>query len=556
MKIKTGKRGSPRNIFNERKPHDDEAACLVDEEASNPSIQEALTGPYADEWRRAMKEEFNALSEIGTWTLTERPENRKVIGSRWVLRTKYDADGNIERRKARLVAKGYNQQPGMDFTETFAPVARQSSIRTLLAISAELGLKLYQLDVVLAYINGDLEEEIYMEQAEGFEVPGSEDLVYSLKRSIYGLKQSGRQWFKKLDQKLKILGLEQLSGDKCVYIRKNKESTLIVAVYVDDRIVTTDQIEAFEKLKDDLSREFKMKDLGRLHHCLGIEFEQDVNTNAVFMFQRKYIGDVLRKFGMQDSKPVSTPLDGNIKLSREMGPKTSEEMEEMSRVTYQSLIGSLMYLAVSTRPDIAYAVSSLSQFNQNPGKAHWISAKRILRYLKGTQHFGLLFTKNGKNLHGYVDADWGAAVDDRRSYTGFVFKLANSAISWESRKQRTVALSSTEAEYMALTEAAKETTYLRCFLKEVGILSSDAKPTNAFCDNQEAQELMRNPVHHARSKHINIRHHYVREVFEKGDLEVEYIPTTEMVADVLTKALFGPSHRRFLKELGIVNPKG
>ena len=215
-----------------------------------------------------------------------------------------------------------------------------------------------------------------------------------------------------------------------------------------------------------------------------------------------------------------------------------------------------MYLAVSTRPDIAYAVSSLSQFNQNPGKAHWISAKRILRYLKGTQHFGLLFTKNGKNLHGYVDADWGAAVDDRRSYTGFVFKLANSAISWESRKQRTVALSSTEAEYMALTEAAKETTYLRCFLKEVGILSSDAKPTNVFCDNQGAQELMRNPVHHARSKHIDIRHHYVREVFEKGDLEVEYITTTEMVADVLTKALLGPSHRRCLKELGIVNLKG
>ena len=338
-------------------------ASLTYQEAPNPSVQEALAGPYAEEWRRAMKEEFDALNKIGAWTLIERPKKKKVIGCRWVLRTKYDADGNVERRKARLVAKGYNQQPGMDFTKTFAPVARQSSIRMILAISAEMGRMLYQLDVVMAYINGDLEEEIHMEQAEGFEDPGNQDLVYLLKRSIYGLKQSGRQWFKKLDLRFKTLGLEPLSGDKCVYIQKTKTSTLIVVVYVDDIIVATDRVEIFEKLKDDLSREFQMKDLGKLHYCLGIEFKQDSESKSIFMTQKKYIEDVLQRFGMQDSKTVTTPLDGSVKLSKEMEPKSAEEIEKMRKVPYQSLIGSLMYLAVSTRPDIAYAVSSLSQFN-------------------------------------------------------------------------------------------------------------------------------------------------------------------------------------------------
>ena len=456
----------------------------------------------------------------------------------------------MERHKARLVAKGFSQQPGIDFEETFAPVARQSSIRMVMALSAELGLCLYQLDVVMAYTNGDLDEEIFMEQADGFIKEGNEHLVYSLKKSIYGLKQPGRQWFKKLDQRLKSLGLKQLNSDNCVYMRKTDDTFLILIIYVDDLIVAADSVETFTKLKEALAKEFEMKYLGKLHYCLGIEFQQDPISKSIFMCQKKYIDDVLSKFGMQVAKPMVTPLDGNVKLTKEMEPSTEEESQEMKGVPYQSLIGSLMYLAVSTRPDIAYAVSALSQYNRNPGKTHWSAAKRVLRYLKGIRNHGLMFHKTGEDLVGFVDADWGSNADDRRSYTGFIFRIAGAAVTWEARKQRTVALSSAEAEYIALSDAAKETVYLRSFLSELGCLNPNSKSTVVYCDNQGAQKLMRNPVHHARTKHVDIRHHYVREVFERGELNVEYISTNEMIADILTKGLFGPNHRKCLKGLG------
>ncbi|KMQ88815.1 gag-pol polyprotein [Lasius niger] len=247
-----------------------------------------------------------------------------------------------------------------------------------------------------------------------------------------------------------------------------------------------------------------MKDLGALHYCLGIEFKQ--KNKSVTMSQMKYLQSILTTYGMQEAKPLATSLDKNSKSSKDMGPTTEEEIAEMKDIPYQSLIGSLMYLAVSTRPDISYAISVLSQFNMNPGKAHWSAAKRVLRYLKGTVNYGLVYTKMEVPLIGFVDADWGGNVDDRVSYTGFVFKLANAAITWEARKQKSIALSSTEAEYMALTEAAKETVYLRNLLEEMCYLKHQSEPTTVYCDNQGAQKLMRNPMYHSRTKHIDIRH--------------------------------------------------
>ena len=269
------------------------------------------------------------------------------------------------------------------------------------------------------------------------------------------------------------------------------------------------------------------------------------------MSQRKYIEDVLIRFGMENSKSVTTPLDNSIKLSKKMEPITKEEISEMKMIPYQSLIGSLMYLAVSTRPDIAYSVYFLSQYNTNPGKAHWMAAKRILRYLRGTTNHGLVYQKTENPLIGFVDSDWGASLDDRISYTGFVFKLADAAITWESKKQRTVALSSTEAEYLALGEATKEAVYLRNLLQEIGYMHLKCEPTVLFCDNQGAQNLTKNPVFHCRTKHIDIRHHYIREIFRKGQIDVKYIPTDDMVADVLTKGLYRPKHEKFRKYLGI-----
>lgn len=460
------------------------------------------------------------------------------------MRTKLNAQGNIERRKARLVAKGFTQQPGVDFQETYAPVARLSSIRILVALAAELGLTLYQLDIVMAYINGDLHEEIFMDQADGFVENGNENKVYSLKKSIYGLKQSGRQWFQKLDPKLRAFGLKPLNADKCVYVMKSGEVYMIVVVYVDDIFVGTNREDVYTKFKEELLTSFQITDLGNLHYCLGIEFHQDPITKQITMHQEKYIEKILRDYGMSDAKPMSTPLDGNSKLTKKMMPSTEDEMAEMRDDPYQSLIGSLMYLAVSTKPDIAHTVSVLSQFNVNPGKAHWTSAKRVLRYLQGTKNHGLCFRKTKSDLIGYVDSDWAGDIDDRVSYTGYVFKLGGSSVTWEARKQKTIALSSTEAEYMALCEAAKEVVYLRNFLKEIYFFNKVAEPTIVYCDNQGAQKLMRNPIFHQRTKHIDIKHHYVREVFQRGDLDVKYVASSQMIADVLTKSLFGPNHKK------------
>ena len=286
----------------------------------------------------------------------------------------------------------------------------------------------------MAYINGELEEEIFMEQLEEFVKPGEEDLVCQLKRSLYGLKQSGRQWYKKLDQRLQDFGLQPLNEDRCVYIKKREDVILIIVVYVDDLVVATNKKEEFIKIKEDLQREFKIKDLGLLHYCLGIEFKQDPINNSIEVSQRKFIEDTLAKFGMSECKPVSTPLYGKIKLTKQMSPTTKEEAEEMRKTPYQSLIGTLMYLTVATRPDITHAVNLLGQFNMNPGKEHWQSAKRVLRYLQGTSDHGLVYQKTGDCLKGFTDADWGATIDDRSSYTGLVFKLEGAAVTWESKK--------------------------------------------------------------------------------------------------------------------------
>ena len=558
-KIKTGGCGRPRKRYNMVPAQDNlktdarHEANLVSNKIVDPTVEEAMAGPHAKEWKKAMQSEFDALQRCNAWLLVERPTDKKVIGCRWVLRTKFSADGSVERRKARLVARGFSQQPGMDFQETFAPVARLSSIRILVALAAELGITLYQLDVVMAYINGDLDEELYMEQAEGFIEADQKKMVYSLKKSLYGLKQSGRQWFKKLDQKLQDFGLRPLNGDKCVYIMKSEEIYIILAVYVDDIIVGSNQEDVYLKLKKELTREFQIKDLGTLHYCLGIEFQQDPSTKAVIMHQRRYIEKILADYGMDESKPISTPLDGNSKLTKQMMPSSEEEIIQMKKVPYQSLIGTLMYLSVSTRPDISYTISVLSQFNINPGKAHWAAAKRVLRYLRNTLNHGLKFKKTNSDLVGYVDADWAGDIDDRVSHTGYVFKLADAAVTWEARKQKTIALSSTEAEYMALGEAAKETVYLRNLLKEIGFLKQDAGPTIVYCDNQGAQKLMRNPIYHSRTKHIDIKHHFIREVFQRGELDVKYTATDQMIADILTKGLFGPSHKRCIEGLGVLD---
>ena len=383
------------------------------------------------------------------------------------------------------------------------------------------------MDVETAFLNGNLDEEIYMVQPEGYGIPGKEHLVCKLKKSLYGLKQSSRCWntvFKKYMESNKF---KQSTADPCVYIR-TAETMIIVAVYVDDLIVIAETEEEMKKVKQNLSARFKMKDMGKLHYCLGITIEQDSEQKCLWMHQKQYI---LKKFGLSEAKPVSTPADLSTKLERDDGVS-----KDVDYISYQSMVGSLLYAAMATRPDIAQAVRVVSKFNLKPNQAHLTAVKRIFRYLKGTVSLGLRYQKSEDGvLVGYSDADWAGDQDDRHSTTGNLFMMARGPITWLSKKQGIVALSTTEAEYVALSTATQESVWLRRLLMDLNAFPNG--PTVLMEDNQGAIAVAKNPIAHARTKHIDIRYHYIREAVQEQTIELKYCPTNEMLADILTKPL-------------------
>ncbi|UYV66792.1 hypothetical protein LAZ67_4002870, partial [Cordylochernes scorpioides] len=496
--IRTGKPSRPRKEY----PSANLSTQEFSEVKYSPDpkdVEEALSGKDSYFWRKAMKEEFDSLIENKTWELVDPPKGQNVIGSKWVFRRKYSSDGSLERHKARLVAKGFSQQYGIDYEETFAPVVRQSTIRVFFALAVEYNLIVHQMDVQSAYLNGEIKEEIYMAQPENF---------------------VSRKYPEK-----------KIQSDNCVYI-KHHEGILLVAIYVDDLIIAAERKDTLISFKESMKKIFKIKDLGKINYCLGIRIQTE-KDGSISIDQEKYIEELLAKYRMKEAKPISTPMDSNSKLTKISS--IEGENEPVKRVEYQSLIGSLIYLSVSTRPDIAYAVSVLGQFSNDPRRQHWNAAKRVLRYLKGTLCLKITYEKTNETLYGCVDADWGGNLADRKSQTGLVFFLAGGPIAWESKKQQTVALSSTESEYIALCEAGKEAVYLRALLDEMGFGELLNEPTVLKTDNQGAQQLARNPVHHARNKHIDIKWHYIRSICSDGLIEVVHTPTQENVADILTK---------------------
>lgn len=428
------------------------------------------------------------------------PEGKKAVRCKWVFRKKRGPDGQLIRYKARLVAKGYTQEYGIDYKETYSPVVRYSTIRTLMAMAVNLGLHIDHMDVKTAFLNGELQETVYMEQPRGYKVNGKENHVFKLNKALYGLKQASKAWYDKIDSALTDLHFRKTLSEPCVYIKSdNAEDITILALYVDDILIISKDTPEKKRLKMGLMRKFEMKDLGRATHVLGMRVNQE--QTKITLDQKSYIQKVLEQFNMTDCKPVSTPLECGMKL--EKGDQNDMDSK------YRSLVGSIMYLAVCTRPDIAHAASFLSQFNNCHSETHWKAAKRVLRYLKGTIDYSIVYQKSSLSITGYVDADWASNQLDRRSYTGYVFKIGNTAVSWESRKQRTVALSSTEAEYMALCEGAKEAKFIRSFLYEcLGKYLS----VTLFNDSQSAQNICNSQFNHSRSKHIDIRHHFVRQI--------------------------------------------
>ncbi|KAG9446257.1 hypothetical protein H6P81_012385 [Aristolochia fimbriata] len=465
------------------------------------SYDEAMADEAHLKWELAMKDEMLSLEENQTWELVKMPAKKKVLQNKWIFRVKQEA-GGVQRYKARLVVKGFGQREE-------------------------------QLDVKIAFLHGDLEGEIYMRQPAGFEVIGKESWVCKLKRSLYGLKQAPRQWYLKFDRFMLDIGFARSNADHCVYLQRfNDGDYIILTLYVDDMLVAGTNMKKIDDLKKRLANQFLMKDLGEAKQLLGTQITRDKKKKKLWLSQEGYVKKVLERFNMHESKAVTTTLGSQFKLSKEQGAKSDEEIAHMKTVPYASAIGSLMYAMVSTRPDIAHAVGVVSRFMKNPGKEHWEAVKWIFRYLKGTSNYCLCFGGNNIDVKGFVDSNHAGDKDNGRSTSGYVFTVGGTAVSWVSKLQKVVALSSTEAKYVAATEASKEYIWLKSLMNELGF-------DNAYCrlysDSQSAIHIAKNSTFHSRTKHIHLRYHFIRTLLEEGQLKLEKIDGKKNPADMLTK---------------------
>ncbi|CAL1351945.1 unnamed protein product [Linum trigynum] len=483
-------------------------------------------------WDYAMKRELDALHANNTWTLVPRPPpSTSVIGCRWVYTIKMNPDGTIERHKARLVAQGFTQELGVDYNETFAPVAKMSTVRTLLAVASRQQWPLYQLDVKNAFLHGDLAEEIYMECPPGYSM-GTADQVCRLNRSLYGLKQAPRAWFEKFQSTIRDLGCQQSLNDPSLFTRKTAAGLVALLLYVDDMVITGSDPAGIRSLKEGLNAAFNLKDLGDLSYFLGLEVTR--NSKGLLLSQRKYISDLLSDHRFQDCKPVSTPMESNLRLGRTSGALLQDV------AGYRSIVGSLIYLA-ATRPDISYAVQIVSQFMASPRTDHLAAVHRILRYLQGTRDVGMFFPSTGSfALSAYSDSDFAGCVDTRRSTTGWSVQFGSAFISWRCKKQDKVSKSSTEAEYRAMSDVASELVWLRRLLRDLGVICS--LPMVLYVDNTSAIRIAVNPVLHDRTKHIEIHVHYIRDLVGDGTITLHYVRTEDQIADIFTKAFSTSRH--------------
>ena len=482
---------------------------VADTSGDPKTWKEVMASTDKEKWEVAMEKEMESLHANEVWNLVELPKDRKAIGSKWVYKIKKSANGVVERHKACLVAQGFSQKYGQDYDKTFSPVVRFASLRMVTALAVQNGLKLHQMDVITTFLNGELKEEVYMKQPEGYVVKGKESLVCKSHKSIYGLKQSPRCWNSALDDYLKRIGFVQAAGDPCLYMASEGEMFLIV-IYVDDIVLAGKTTERLNTVKQALSQKFRIKDMGELHHFLGVKVVQDHKAGRVWIRQQSYTESILKKYGMEDAKNIQTPVDISTKLTKE----GNEEDTCVDQQLYQSAVGSLLYLSIATRPDITYAVSNVAKFCAKPTKQHWVAVKRIIRYLKGTQQYGLLYSKSDSNhCVGFSDADWGGDLDDSEC-SSRIFMAAGT----------------------------------NCRSKE-----KDLKSVTIYEDNQSAISMAKNSQFHGRTKHIAIKYHFIKEQVSSGKLELKYCKTNDMIADMLTKGLSGEHFEKMRLMAGVTS---
>ncbi|CAM8957622.1 unnamed protein product [Rhodiola kirilowii] len=473
------------------------------------SVSEALAHSG---WRDAMVEEMNALDANGTWVLTDLPPGARSIGCKWVFTVKVNPDGSVARLKARLVAKGYSQTYGIDYFDTFSPVAKLTSIRLLISLAASHHWPLHQLDIKNAFLHGDLQEPIYMEQPPGFVAQGESAKVCYLHKSLYGLKQSPRAWFSTFTAAVEKFGMEKSKSDHSVFYKQSGNGIILLVVYVDDIVIT------------------------------GVEVSR--SKKGIFLSQRKYVLDLLSETGKIGAKPCSTPMIPHLQLT-----KSGELFDDPER--YRRLVGKLNYLRM-TRPDIAYPVSVVSQYMSSPTVDHWKAVEQILGYLKGSPGRGIVYGSHGhENIECFSDADWAGSKEDRRSTSGYGIMFGGNLISWQSKKQKVVSRSSAESEYRAMSTSTCEIVWIHQFLTEIGLKVS--VPAKLWCDNQAALHISSNPVFHERTKHIEIDCHFVREKVQLGLITTGYMKTEDQLGDLFTKALNGTRIDYLCGKLGMID---
>ena len=491
-----------------------------------------------------MKAEIDELKQQNTWVLTDLPSNKNTLKGKWVYKYKTNEDNKIIKYKARWVIKGYDQRLGIDYIETFSTMCRPETLKIIILNAVMRGHKIYQYDVKNAFVHAPIDIEIYVEQPTGFKENNNK--VCKLLKALYGLKQSPRLWYKHLKNIFKQLGFEMFQYDEAVFI--HIQYKIQIVCHVDDMIVTGPNKQNIDNIMNEVGKQLKIKYIGELTQFLGVEYKIDYINKTIFAYQTKYTNNIKNRFNKQHLTPVSTPVELGVQLI-----KTTEQADAKDILIYQQEVGSLLYLAIKTRPDISYAINRCARFMSNPNKTHFRAFDRIWKYLNH-KDIGIYYNCNNHNtlnLLGYSDADWGGDTITRRSTSGYTSFINNNLISWNSTLQKTVALSTCEAEYMAMKEAIKEMIYLNNIIKYINNLYNNnnmiQKPPLIFIDNDSSIKLGENPEFHKRSKHIDIIYHFTRECVEEKKITLGYIPTREQLADGFTKGLNITKHKLFLE---------
>ncbi|GJR64136.1 putative ribonuclease H-like domain-containing protein [Tanacetum coccineum] len=514
-------------------------ACFLSQ-LEPSSVAQALNDPV---WVKAMQEEMQQFINQKVWQLVPLPDGKIAIGTKWILKNKRDARGIVVRNKARLVAQGHRQEEGIDYDEVFAPVARIEAIRLFLAFASYMGFMVYQMDVKSAFLYGEIEEEVYVTQPKGFEDPHFPKHVYRVVKALYGLHQAPRAWYARLSTFLLKHNYRRGTIDKTLFIKKNSRDIILVQVYVDDIIFGSTNKAWCDEFEVLMKGEFEMSAMGELTFFLGLQVKQ--KPDGIFISQDKYVQDMLKKFDMESVRPATTPFEASK-------PKSKDEPDDAVNVhLYRSMIGSLMYLTAS-RPDIQFAVSACSRHQVTPLTSNLNAVKKIFKYLKGQPKLGLWYPRDSPFvLEAYSDSDYAGSHGDRKSTTGGCQFLGRRLISWQCKKQTIVATSSTEAEYVAAANCCGQVLWIQNQMLDYGF---NFMNTKIFIDNQSTICIVKNPVFHQRTKHIEIRHHFIRDANEKNLIQVLKIHTDENVADLLTKAFDGPRFNHLVVHIGMLNP--